>query len=159
MRLEDVGAVMAIAAVVATAPHWPEFEVRRLLQVAEQQPARRGAWVAQGLDGPLYGFAVASQVAGTAELEAVVTAPAHWRKGVGLELTRGVIAWSRGAGAERLILEARMSNAAALGMYARFGFIQDGVRRGYYRNPEEDAMLLSLSLREKPETPPPNGMR
>ena len=146
MREEDVPAVLAIAAAVATAPHWPEFEYRRMLRVAKESPGRRGAWVGLDREGTVQGFAMAGQVAGTAELEAVVTAPGFRRRGLGRELTNAVVAWSRAAGASRLVLEARSSNQAALGLYAQLGFTEDGVRRAYYRNPEEDAILLSLTL-------------
>ncbi len=147
MRAGDIGAVIRIAAEVPTAPHWPEFEFARMLQVVEEPPFRRGAWVAQDEDSKVRGFAMASRVADTAELEAVVTAPACRRRGIGLALAGAVVAWSLEGGAERLLLEARVSNEAALQLYTRIGFGRDGVRRAYYQNPEEDAMLLSLPLR------------
>ena len=89
---------------------------------------------------------MASHVAGVVELEAVVTAPDSLRQGIGRALTKAVLAWARMLGAERVVLEARVSNAPALGLYARLGFREDGVRRAYYRNPDEDAILFSLFL-------------
>ena len=143
MRGEDLDEVVAIAAVVPTAPHWPPAEFLRMLQVIAEHPERRGAWVAG--DG-VRGFAMASCAAGEAQLEAVVTAPEHRRKGIGAALVVEVIGWCRTVGAERLLLEVRASNGNALRLYARHGFRQDGVRRGYYVNPDEDALLLSLGL-------------
>ena len=145
LREQHLDAVLAIAAVVPTAPHWPPGEYRRMLQVIAQRPARRGAWVAVA-DGVVRGFAMASHLEESAELEAVVTAPGHGRRGIGSALLAQAIAWSQAVGADRLLLEVRSSNEAALRLYARHGFSQDGVRRGYYRNPDEDAMLLSLKL-------------
>lgn len=143
-------AVIAIAAEVHTAPHWPAHEFTRMLRVIRENPHRRGAWVAvrdpSSYPRPVHGFAMAMHVAGTAEVEAVVTSPHHRREGIGLALLEAVIAWSRSAGAERLLLEARVSNKAALCLYGKLGFQKDGIRRGYYRNPEEDAALLSLRL-------------
>lgn len=49
---------------------------------------------------------------------------------------------------ERLILEARVSNLAALELYARLGFKGIGRRVGYYDSPKEDALILSLTLNE-----------
>jgi ribosomal-protein-alanine N-acetyltransferase len=43
-------------------------------------------------------------------------------------------------------LEVRISNRAAIALYERAGFVQDGRRRGYYRDPEEDAVLMGLPL-------------
>lgn len=143
----DVDAVVAMAAVVPTAPHWPPAEFHRMLRVIGWSPARRGAWVAHLHEGEAVGFAIASQVVDTAELEAVVTAPPFRRHGIGRELTQAVCAWARSQGAERLQLEARASNHDALRLYRGLGFHQNGVRTRYYRNPEEDAILMCCPLR------------
>ncbi len=145
MREADVPEVIAIAAAVPTAPHWPPGEFYRMLQVIAAQPARRGAWVALAGDA-VSGFAMASHIAGTAELEAVVTAAGHRQRGTGGALVACVVEWARALRAERLMLEVRASNESALRLYTRHGFLQDGVRPGYYRNPDEDAILLSLQL-------------
>ena len=145
MAGEDCEAVLAIAAAVPTAPHWPPSEYVRMLAVIGAQPDRRGAWIAM-LDGTVCGFAMASQAAGTAELEAVVTSPQYRRQGAGSGLLQAVIAWSRRSGAKRLQLEARLSNLEALRLYERLQFARDGMRARYYRNPEEDAVLMSLHL-------------
>ncbi len=148
MASRDLDAVLAIAAAVPTAPHWPPSEFARMLAVIAEEPRRRGAWVA-GREG-VQGFAIAAHAEGAAELEAVVTAPAFRRMGVGSALLEAVAEWGREIGAERLLLEARASNHEALRLYRRHGFVHDGVRLKYYRNPEEDAVLLSLGLFPSP---------
>lgn len=145
MRTEELPAVLAVCAATPTAPHWPEFEWRRLLVVCQAEPGRRAAWVASGL-GELHGFAVASRVMDVAELESVVVAPGHRRQGVGGALVQAAIAWAGISGAHRLLLEVRTSNHPALSLYERFGFTRDGLRPRYYRNPDEDAVLCSLVL-------------
>ena len=45
-----------------------------------------------------------------------------------------------------MILEARASNLAALELYRQLGFAEAGRRRGYYREPAEDAVLMHLKL-------------
>ncbi|RRA48893.1 GNAT family N-acetyltransferase [Acidipila sp. EB88] len=186
MLASDLADVVAIAAVVPTAPHWPPSEFLRMLDVIQAQPGRRGAWVGYGEPrsagaevpglvvpmvrrkqqpaavnpsgrigppgadpegmGVVWGFAMASQVAGIAELEAVVTAPGFRRRGVGAALLAATAGWAVAQGAERLLLEARASNQDALRLYRRMGFQDDGVRPGYYNNPVEDAVLLSCAL-------------
>jgi ribosomal-protein-alanine N-acetyltransferase len=145
MAERDVAQVLALAAEVPTAPHWPAFEYYRMLQVIADQPGRRGAWVWCDAEH-VRGFAMASHTAGTAELEAAVTASTYRRRGIGRALVAAVAAWARELAAERLLLEVRASNGNALRLYARHGFKQDGVRKGYYRSPDEDAVLLSLAL-------------
>ncbi len=46
----------------------------------------------------------------------------------------------------RIEIEVRAGNKPALCFYEHAGFGRDGLRRGYYRNPEEDALLMGLEL-------------
>lgn len=146
MRPRDLAGVAELAARVPTAPHWPMVEFKRLLHVGCEQPHRRGAWVAVREARHVLGFGIASHVEGTAELEAVVTAPEYRRQGVATALVHGVVGWCEAIGAEQLVLEVRASNVDALRLYARLGFRHDGVRRDYYQQPQEDALLMSLLL-------------
>lgn len=54
----------------------------------------------------------------------------------------------RRATAESVLLEVRASNDPALALYASMGFRQVGLRKKYYSSPEEDAVLMTLALRE-----------
>ena len=47
-------------------------------------------------------------------------------------------------GITRLFLEVRASNTAAKNLYKSLGFLETGVRRGYYHGPAEDALLMEL---------------
>ena len=53
------------------------------------------------------------------------------------------MAEARRQGAEFLSLEVRPSNLAAVGLYTKLGFVQEGRRRNFYRDPTEDALLLT----------------
>ncbi len=147
MEAGDVAQVQAIAARVDTAPHWPESEFLRLADTIAARPDRRGAWVAlAGPGGAVIGFACAHRLVDEVEVESIVTAPEQRNRGVGALLLAQMIAWSRVSGVRRLLLECRSSNESALRLYRRFGFRPDGVRPKYYRNPEEDAVLMSLPV-------------
>ena len=50
------------------------------------------------------------------------------------------------AGAERICLEVRASNTPAEALYASHGFVLDGVRKNYYKQPTEHAHLMSRAL-------------
>jgi ribosomal protein S18 acetylase RimI-like enzyme len=145
MRREDIDAVLLLSATEPTAPHWPPFEYLRMLKVIAEEPARRGAWVVES-NAKVSGFAIASHVADQVELEAVVVAPLARNHGLGTMLIEEVASWGRKLAARRLLLEVRASNAAALRLYLRMSFVLDGRRANYYQNPEEDAMLMGLSL-------------
>jgi ribosomal-protein-alanine N-acetyltransferase len=160
MQFEDVPGVAALAAEEPVAPHWPTAEYYRMLEVIAESPRRRGAWVLRTVldrerrsvcrlprDRPgVIGFAMASSVAGICDLEAVVVGAAWRGRGYGEALVQAAADWGLGLGATRLELEVRVSNAAALRLYQRMGFAVEGRRPGYYRNPEEDAVLMSLRL-------------
>lgn len=96
----------------------------------------------------LAGYFVLLVAAGEAHLLNLSIAAPWQRKGHGSALLREAMRIGRGAGARNLFLEVRPSNAAAKGLYQRFGFRQISLRRGYYPAPggREDALVLTLAL-------------
>jgi ribosomal-protein-alanine N-acetyltransferase len=68
--------------------------------------------------------------------------------GVGRELCRAVVGWSKGQGAAMVELEVRSSSAGAIALYAGLGFVEVGRRPGYYDAPKDDAVLMRLGLIE-----------
>jgi len=71
-------------------------------------------------------------------------------QGWGEALIRATLYLGKQWGAVRFLLEVRKSNAAARGLYDKFGFRQIAVRKRYYRNPVEDALVLSLERIPEP---------
>jgi ribosomal-protein-alanine N-acetyltransferase len=92
-------------------------------------------------------FLIASDSAGDWEIENVVVDPKLRRTGIASRLLRSALETVRAKGASRVLLEVRASNQTAIALYERFGFKRDAVRRAYYSNPTEDALLFSLSLK------------
>lgn len=92
--------------------------------------------------GEVAGYLVATILAPTAELQNVATAPEHQRGGVARALLDDLVATCRARGVRSLALEVRASNAAAQTLYRAYGFRVNGLRRGYYESPEEDALLM-----------------
>ena len=70
----------------------------------------------------------------------------HRRGGVGRALLSELISHACGQGLAFITLEVRASNAPALALYGHLGFAQAGLRRRYYSNPPEDAVLMTLML-------------
>lgn len=67
----------------------------------------------------------------------------RWRReGIGQELLRWAIANGWDAGARRATLEVRSSNEAARELYEKIGFKARSIRRNYYNNPKEDAVIM-----------------
>jgi ribosomal-protein-alanine N-acetyltransferase len=99
------------------------------------------------VEGRVVGFAVGKVAAvgkeTIAELESVAVDPGERRKGVGRALCRTVMAWCEGMGAGRIELEVR-AGSVAIALYQGLGFAKTGRRRGYYREPAEDAVLMQI---------------
>jgi [ribosomal protein S18]-alanine N-acetyltransferase len=145
-QLEDLAGVLRIESAVPEAPHWSESVYRGiLLQEPGEITLNRALFVAADNERTV-GFAVASVVAGQAELESIAVDPARRRLGVGRALSGAVMLWARGAGALEMLLEVRSANAEARALYDRLGFKETGLRRGYYSGPPDDAVLMSVSL-------------
>ncbi|MCP9455148.1 MAG: ribosomal protein S18-alanine N-acetyltransferase [Nitrospira sp.] len=66
------------------------------------------------------------------------------RQGVGRALAIAALEWGRQRGVSRAMLEVRSSNGAAQQLYRGLGFSPRGVRRGYYSDPTEDAVLMEM---------------
>ena len=72
--------------------------------------------------------------------------PAYRRRGIGTALLRAVIDEARRHGVTRVTLEVRKSNEAAQKLYLSLGFVAQGVRKGYYSDDGEDAVVMALEL-------------
>ncbi|RYE91006.1 MAG: GNAT family N-acetyltransferase [Myxococcales bacterium] len=94
-------------------------------------------------------FVLVWYLADEVEIQTVATAPAGRRRGLGRALVERALAAARERGCGRALLEVRAGNVAARGLYGSLGFQEDGVRRRYYSDPTEDAVLMSRPL----ETP------
>ena len=76
----------------------------------------------------------------------LATHPAYRRRGLSEHLLLQMIDRCRGEGARLVTLEVRASNRPAQQLYAKLGFVEVGVRRGYYQDNGEDALLMTLFL-------------
>lgn len=96
----------------------------------------------------LMGFAVFSTVLDEAELLQIAIAPDQQGNGVASALLSQSINRLQQSGINRFMLEVRASNMAAIGLYAKLGFTEDGRRKAYYpaADGREDAVLMSLSV-------------
>ena len=79
--------------------------------------------------------------------------PEERRKGVGQALLNHMIEEASSKEAESVWLDVRVSNADAIRLYRRFGFEKVGVRRKYYDDTQEDAIVMRLHLAGSSQTP------
>ena len=88
------------------------------------------------------GYVGSQTVIDEADMMNIAVAPAYRRKKIAEKLVLSLIEMLNQKGAKSLTLEVRVSNAPAISLYEKLGFIQVGRRPGYYRNPREDAYIL-----------------
>ncbi|HEX3111851.1 MAG TPA: ribosomal protein S18-alanine N-acetyltransferase [Candidatus Eisenbacteria bacterium] len=98
-------------------------------------------------DGRLLGYSLAVLVVDEAHLGNLAVHPDARGAGVGQALLDDLLAVSEKRRATRLTLEVRESNERARKFYYRNGFIDVAIRKNYYRNPVEDAIVMLRSLR------------
>jgi ribosomal-protein-alanine acetyltransferase len=91
-------------------------------------------------------YLIASSLVGDVELLQMGVLATFRRQGLARILMHKFLHYCHALKAERIFLEVRSSNAAAIALYLQFGFSQDGVRKGYYSNPVEDALLMSKKV-------------
>lgn len=97
-------------------------------------------------NGEITGFLIGRQVAGEAEILNLAVSPAKRGEGDGLGLLKAAIDEFRARGASRVFLEVRESNEAGIGFYEKRGFRKTGRRAGYFRAPDEAAILMEMNL-------------
>lgn len=98
------------------------------------------------LGGRLVGYAITWTILDQAELGNVAVAPEARQRGLGRMLVRGALQRAQARGARECYLEVRQSNATAQRIYRALGFSPIGVRRRYYAEPIEDAVVMRARL-------------
>ena len=94
--------------------------------------------------GEFAGYADAWCVAGEAQLNNIAVLPERQRTGIGLALMKELIERTVKSGMSELSLEVRPSNAAAVGLYESLGLEVCGIRKGYYADNGEDALIMKM---------------
>lgn len=80
-----------------------------------------------------------------AELANIAVAPTHRGQGVGKRILEEMHAYAKARGVERMLLEVRVSNRNAIGLYEKYGYERYGLREHYYAD-GEDAYLMQKKL-------------
>jgi len=104
--------------------------------------------VAAGAGEEVLGYAVCWTIAGESHLLNIAVHPRRRGRGIGRALLTECIRRAARAGATRIFLEVRAGNEAAQGLYRAMGFVCRGIRKGYYTDTEEDAVVLDREVRK-----------
>ena len=94
------------------------------------------------------GYSVSAVVLDEGSLDNLAVTASRRGQGAGRMLFENVLADVRKKGAERIFLEVRESNETALKLYESAGFERLAVRKAYYQDPTEDAIVMDLHFEE-----------
>ena len=136
MRRRHLRGVMAIERTVYPRPWSPS------LFLSEMSSGRSRHYVVALAGRDVVGYAGLISYGEEAHVTTIAVAPEHQRHKVGTRLLYELIRESQRMGAHAVSLEVRVTNWGAQRMYARFGFRPVGVRKGYYQETGEDALVM-----------------
>ena len=100
------------------------------------------AYVVARVGPTVVGYAGLLLSAGDGHVTTVAVDPAWHRHGIATRMLLGLARTGITRGCTSLTLEVRMSNVGAQDLYRRFGFVPAGIRKGYYQETDEDALVM-----------------
>ena len=139
MTVEDIPAVIALDQISFSLPR-PERSFR--FELTENEASR--CWVAEA-DERVIGMIVAWLFVDEVHIATLATHPDFRRQGIAQKLLTHTLRYTHDEGAVTSFLEVRESNLAAQEMYRKFGYESTGRRKRYYKDNDEDAILMTLS--------------
>ncbi len=99
-------------------------------------------WVVALWDDRVLGYIGSQSSFDETDVMNVAVHPDFRRKGIAESLIDTLIKELKNRGSHALMLEVRQSNAPAIALYEKLGFVQVGCRKNYYHNPRENALIL-----------------
>lgn len=139
----DLQRLLAISESAPGAPRWSASIWQQILR--SPSTAERLVLIAESVS-ECVAFGVVGLAANTAEIESLAVSADWRRQGIARQLCSDLLNWARARHAMQASLEVRLSNLPARALYQSLGFQKDAVRRGYYRDPEEDALVMTMVL-------------
>jgi ribosomal-protein-alanine N-acetyltransferase len=101
-----------------------------------------GAFEAEGEDGKLCGYLIVSRYVDAWHVMNIAVDPDHRGRGIATMLLERLFELTADDARRGYTLEVRVSNATAIALYERLGFDARGIRRGYYTDNREDALIM-----------------
>lgn len=144
LRAGDIDAVLGIQHHSVTASTWNR---QQYLELTQRLTDRRYALVIEE-EGAVGGFIIGSKIGNEWEIENIAVKADARRRGLGSHLVGEFINLAKLLGGKAIFLEVRESNRAAKALYEKWAFTEEGRRKSYYKDPEEDALVLKFSFSE-----------
>jgi ribosomal-protein-alanine N-acetyltransferase len=142
MQIGDVEQVVQIDQLSFTLP-WPRSSFR--YEVTENKASR--LWVTEVIKAGqpvLAAMLVCWIILDEAHIGTIAVHPDYRRQKIAEQMMTRAFEELKNEGVKQVFLEVRRSNEAALTLYRKMGFIEDGIRKRYYKDNQEDAILMEL---------------
>jgi [ribosomal protein S18]-alanine N-acetyltransferase len=136
MRRRHLRGVMAIERQVYSRPWSPN------LFMAEMSEPRDRCYLVARFDKTIVGYAGLIRYGDEAHVTNIAVDPQQHRLGIGTRLLHELVTQAIEIGGHALSLEVRVTNWGAQRLYGRFGFRPVGIRRNYYQELHEDALIM-----------------
>jgi ribosomal-protein-alanine N-acetyltransferase len=143
-EVSDLQRLLALVEDSPGAPHWAPQTWRQVLEYP-QTGVQRLVLIAESVN-ECVGFGVLGGTGEQAEIESLAVSTSWRRRGIARRLCADLLGWAHARGATQASLEVRISNTAARSLYESLGFHEVAIRRGYYRDPVEDALVMTARL-------------
>ena len=140
-----------IKIITMTQPHVPQVAALEALcfsdpwsekSVASELTNPLAYWLVAVKEERVAGYVGSQTVLDETDMMNIAVHPDFRRQGIAEDLVDALVAALREKGSHCLTLEVRESNAPAIRLYEKMGFEQVGLRKNYYRNPRENALIL-----------------
>ena len=135
LRAEDSGPLSIIEARAFSMP-WTPADFARLIEDGNS------CYLVAEVDDRVVGCCGVTNVSGDGEIDNVVVDEAYRNQGIATALLEETLRRGYVMGVENFTLEVRVSNAPAIHVYEKAGFVSEGIRPRFYEKPTEDAMIL-----------------
>lgn len=136
-EIRDVRGIASIEKACFPMP-WSEETV-----LNEMQNNELATYIVAEFEGTIVGYIGFWRVMDTFDINNIAVLPEYRRRGIGRSLLERVLLLMEEMSAENIFLEVRPSNLAAIEMYRRAGFEEVGIRKAYYEDNGEDAIIMS----------------
>ncbi|MBR3953190.1 MAG: ribosomal protein S18-alanine N-acetyltransferase [Oscillospiraceae bacterium] len=137
---EDFAAKVAEIEKICFSHPWSERTV------ASEMESRFSDFFGAFIEGELAGYIGGRTIAGETEIFNVAVKPDFRRKGIAKALIKKFTEAAREKETQQIFLEVRTSNLGAIALYEKCGFVFCGIRKDYYDDPKENAILMRLAF-------------
>lgn len=142
MKVEDIDQVLEVEHAVFTAPWSKQAFYNELIN------NHFAYYIVATNNQQIIGYGGLWVIIDEAHITNVAIHPAYQGRRLGYQLMMELIDVAKHYGADKMTLEVRVSNFKAQRLYKRLGFKEHGIRKGYYTDNNEDALIMWVNINE-----------